>query len=100
MAHAGRVAVTAVLGFVSAAAAQTFVPGGNLINQTWTPAGSPYIVQGDVLVPFGSTLTIQPGTTVLAASSDTAAAGIDHSRVEITINGTLSCVGTAAAPIA
>src|SRR5262245_42420479 len=76
MALARRVAVTAVLGIAGAGAAQTMVPGGNLINQTWTPAGSPYIVQGDVMVPLGSTLTIQPGTTVLVASLDIQAAGM------------------------
>lgn len=40
----------AALGFLLAiptlAAGDTIIAGGNLINQTWTLAGSPYIVQG------------------------------------------------------
>ncbi|MCC6558354.1 MAG: DUF4215 domain-containing protein, partial [Polyangiaceae bacterium] len=81
------------------ARAQTIVPGGNILNQTWTPAGSPYIVQGDAIVPVGSTLTIQAGTTVQLASSDGQISGLDTSRVELTIKGTLLVSGTAANPV-
>ena len=35
------------------AAFATTIPGGNIINQTWTPAGNPYLIQGDVTVPAG-----------------------------------------------
>ena len=38
--------LVAALGFLVCAAAasgDTIIPGGNVINQTWTPAGSPYI---------------------------------------------------------
>ena len=81
------------------ASASTMITGGNLGNQTWTPAGSPYIVTGDSTVQVGATLTIQPGVTVQLAAGDSQAAGIDHFRTELTIQGTLDAVGTAAAPI-
>jgi len=45
------------------AIAATTVPGGN-VSGTWTAAGSPYLVQGDIAVPIDSTLTIEPGVEV------------------------------------
>src|SRR5258706_3289423 len=44
--------------------AQTNVSGGIYTNTTWTLAGSPYIVTGNVVVFPGNTLTIDPGVTV------------------------------------
>ena len=63
------------------AGAQTTVIGGNVINQTWTPVGSPYIVQGDVTVPAGASLTVQAGTVVQFTSTDGQAGGMDISHV-------------------
>ena len=45
----------------SSALAATNVPGGNVGNQTWNLAGSPYNVQGDITVQLGATLTINAG---------------------------------------
>jgi parallel beta-helix repeat protein len=42
---------------------QTTVPGGP-VSGTWTLSGSPYLVQGSIMVPNDSTLKIQPGVTV------------------------------------
>src|SRR5262245_9510428 len=81
------------------AGAQTTVTGGNVINQTWTPAGSPYIVQGDVTVPAGASLTIQAGTVVQFAATDGQAAGMDTGHVELTIKGTLNVNGSVANPV-
>ncbi len=44
--------------------AQTSVSGAILSNTTWTKAGSPYVVTGDIAVDTAVTLTIEPGTTV------------------------------------
>ena len=64
MARACFVALVSTLLAGGAAHAAVTVPGGNIINQTWTAANSPYIVQGDITVPVGSTLTIEPGVVM------------------------------------
>ncbi|MDO9186006.1 MAG: T9SS type A sorting domain-containing protein [Bacteroidia bacterium] len=43
--------------------AQTSIPAGN-VSGTWTLAGSPYNVLGNISIPNGTTLTIQPGVTI------------------------------------
>jgi predicted outer membrane repeat protein len=43
--------------------AQTSVPGG-YVSGNWTLSGSPYLVQGSLMIPNGQTLTIEPGVTV------------------------------------
>jgi MYXO-CTERM domain-containing protein len=82
-----------------AALAATTIMGGNIINQTWTPAGSPYIVQGDITVPSGSFLNIQAGTEIQFPTSDLQGAGMDPNRVEVTIKGSLDVAGTAMSPV-
>jgi cysteine-rich repeat protein len=82
------------------AAADTIITGGTVINQTWTTAGSPYILQGDVTIPNGAFLTIEAGVTVQAQStSDSQMTGLDTSRVELTVAGTLTVNGTAGNPV-
>ncbi|MFM9996158.1 MAG: hypothetical protein ACKVU4_10190 [Phycisphaerales bacterium] len=54
-------AVSAATGACSAAAGQTIVPGGP-VSGTWDAAGSPYVVQGDLLV---GDLLIKEGVEVL-----------------------------------
>jgi len=81
------------------ATASTVLTGGNLVNQTWTPAGSPYVIEGDVTVPSGSTLTIQGGTDVEFVNGDMLASGLDATRTEMTINGSLNIAGTTANPV-
>ena len=41
----------------------TVIPTGN-VSGTWTKAGSPYLVEGEITIPDGETLTIEAGTTV------------------------------------
>ena len=59
-------------------------PDGNFGGQTWTKAGSPYVVNGYVYMRYGS-LTIEPGTVIKLAP----ASSLDvHSDVPVSINGT------------
>jgi predicted outer membrane repeat protein len=43
--------------------AQTVVPGGT-VSGVWNSAGSPYLVQGAIMIANGTTLTIEPGVVV------------------------------------
>jgi len=62
--------------------AQTPVSGG-VVSGIWSKSNSPYLVQGDLEVPEGATLHVEPGTVVLFAGN--------HS---ITVYGKLRAVGT------
>lgn len=62
--------------------AQTTVPGG-LVSGTWTLAGSPYNVMGSIQIPNDSTLTIQPGVSV-----------VFNGTFKLQVNGRLLAEGT------
>ncbi len=62
----------------------TGIPGG-YVSGTWTAAGSPYRILGDITVHGDSTLTIEPGVVVEFQNSSF-----------ILINGYLEAVGTEA----
>jgi parallel beta-helix repeat protein len=81
----------------------TVVPGGTLAaSTTWALAGAPYLLTGDLSVNAGTTLTVEPGVTVLfLAFQDDQAGGWWSNKSELIVNsgGTLTAIGTAAAPI-
>ncbi len=83
----------------SPARADTVLPGGTVVNQTWTRAGSPYIVQGDLVVPAGAYLHIQAGVVVRFESSDNLGSGLNANLVELTVNGELAVEGTETDPV-
>lgn len=64
--------------------AQTNIPNGT-VSGTWTAAGSPYLVQGNIMIANGTTLTIQPGVTVSFQGS-----------YRLLVSGRLIAAGTAA----
>ena len=72
--------------------AQTNVSGGIYQNATWSLAGSPYIVNGPVVVFPGVTLNIQPGVEIRINNQTS-------SEIYIETRGTINCVGTDAQPI-
>ena len=69
-------------------------------DTTWTLAGSPYNIAGQITVATGVTLTIEPGVEVFF---DCPSAGTDLFGTSgyngIQVDGTISAVGTAASPI-
>lgn len=67
--------------------AVTTVPGGN-VSGTWDVAGSPFLIDGNITVPAGATLTIEPGVEVLF-----------QDWYSLSVSGTLIADGTESAPI-
>jgi len=61
-------------------------------DTTWSCA---VLLSGDVTVSSGDTLTISPGTQVRVSNDDNQTAGIDTSRCELIVNGTLVADGAA-----
>ncbi len=98
----GFIFVFSLLGaltFPARALCATIIPGGNVSNETWTLAGSPYVVQGDVTVMAGTFLHIEAGVQVQFASTDSTASGLDSTKVELRVNGYLTVSGTEAQPV-
>jgi len=62
----------------------TIVSGGE-VHGTWTKAGSPYTISGDIHIPRGQTLTIEPGVMVKFAG---------HFKFTVGYRATLSAIGT------
>lgn len=71
---------------------QTNVSGGIYQNATWSLSGSPYIVNGSVVVFPGATLNIEPGVEIQINNQT-------NSNIYIETRGTINCVGTDALPI-
>ncbi|MCP4865845.1 MAG: hypothetical protein GY897_18060, partial [Alteromonas sp.] len=71
--------------------------GALTADETWSGAVT---LTGDVTVPSGVTLTIDPGAVVsFSALNDDQGGGSDSSRVELLVDGALSAVGTVSDPI-
>jgi len=75
-----------LLSIATPVVASTSISGG--VSGTWTVSGSPYLITGDITVPAGQTLTIEPGVVVNFEGA-----------YDLTVNGTLLAEGTASAPI-
>jgi hypothetical protein len=81
-----RIAVALLVLLTPLASAQTDVSGTQ--SGLWTAAGSPYRVTGQVTVPSGQTLTVDPGVEVNF-----------QGHYQFTVNGNLQAIGTEGAPI-
>ncbi|MGV3621420.1 MAG: right-handed parallel beta-helix repeat-containing protein, partial [Archangium sp.] len=75
---------------ISSVASAQYV--GDLGPGTHSWAGN-VTMTGDVTVPAGATLTIQPGTTVTAAATDSQGSGDISNKVELIVFGTLNISG-------
>jgi hypothetical protein len=56
--------VLAALTLAGVAHGETYVTADITSSTSWTPAGSPYIIQANVAVTNNSTLSIEAGVTV------------------------------------
>lgn len=65
-------------------------------NQTWRDN---VFITGDVTIAQGATVTLEPGTDVYIWPFDWGNSGIDASRVEFHVNGSLQAIGTQINPI-
>lgn len=59
-------------------------PVSGEVTGTWSAESNPYYVTGDISVPSGQSLTIEPGTQILF---------LDHYRFDVMEGATLSAVG-------
>ncbi len=60
----GTAAATLLFLSLVATGAGADIIGGGPVSGTWTAAGSPYLITGEIDVPAGATLTIEPGVEV------------------------------------
>jgi predicted outer membrane repeat protein len=74
--------------------AQTVIPPGD-VSGTWALGGSPYEIQGEITIPDGLTLTIEPGVLVefqghykLNVQGRLLAVGTETDTITFTINNT------------
>jgi len=49
--------------FVSSSHADTIIPEGD-VSGSWRLADSPFLIQGEITIPYGQTLTIEPGVLI------------------------------------
>ncbi len=75
---------------------QTIIPAGN-VTGIWSTAGSPFLVQGNIIVPNGSILTIQPGVLVsfqgpynLLVLGELSAIGTPSDSIEFTASNVIA----------
>ena len=93
--------ISAFLLLFSSIAGATNIPGGTIgVNTNWNLAGSPYIIQGNVIIGSGVTLTIDAGVQVkfdglfsLTMNGNLAANGTAGSHVTFTTNNVSPAAG-------
>src|SRR5581483_9849274 len=77
---------------------QTYVTGGTIKGvQTLSASASPYVFVGDIIIPPGSTLIVEPGVTVKFGGDLIFPS--QKPNLTITVKGTLKASGTKEKPI-
>ncbi|MCK4695156.1 MAG: right-handed parallel beta-helix repeat-containing protein, partial [Candidatus Cloacimonetes bacterium] len=64
--------------------ADTYIPGGD-VSGTWELTGSPFYIEGEITIPSGETLYIEPGVDV-----------IFNGYYKFIVNGFIEAIGTEA----
>lgn len=85
-----------LLFFAGSLAAQTIINDKSYVSGTWKKSGSPYIVEGEAIVPIGKTLKIKPGVVVqfkTGENRDYSESSFDAGFLRV--NGTLIAKGKA-----
>lgn len=76
------------------------ITAGTLSGDTvWKSAWSPIDLKGDIHIPAGRILKIEPGVTIRVNSEDHYQSGYDPNSVEIIAEGRLECAGNEDKPI-
>jgi len=85
---------TIIFLFGAASFTQTHILPGN-VSGTWTTAGSPYLIEGEISIQSGQTLTIEPGVLVefqdhykLNVQGQLLAVGTENDSIVFTIDDT------------
>lgn len=73
---------------INSSFAQTLVHGGIYTNTIWSLANSPYLMDGNVVVFPGATLTIEPGVEVRVKEN-----GFSRSKYYLETRGTINMIG-------
>ncbi len=75
--------------------AETVIPDGTEISGNWNFAGSPYIIEGEAIIPAEQSLTINPGVTIKFQTGDVFNyEDPDFDCGFFRVNGELEAVGT------
>jgi parallel beta-helix repeat protein len=83
----------------TASFAQTHIADKQEVWGKWTKSGSPYIVEGEAIVPIGKTLTIKPGTVIMFKTGEDRDYRIDNEINSgfdvgfLRVKGTLKAIG-------
>jgi hypothetical protein len=95
-----RAVLSALLLLLPALASAVDVQGVLPAEDTvWKKNLSPYVLTGDVTVPWTAKLTVEAGVQIIAIPEDGLRSGVDPERVELIVDGTLVVLGTSSQPV-
>lgn len=84
----------------SMSATINIVPAGKITEDlTWKASWSPISINGDLIIPAGRTLTIEPGITLRFSSVDEGRTGYRPDICELIVEGSLVAAGDESSPI-